>query len=97
MRGFPSLNMHATSGIEPHEQGLAAGLVQTSFQVGGAIALAIVRAIVTAQAGTSTDPDVLLDAYRTAIAVAVGVALLGLAVALSGTTMRRRELAPTEG
>ena len=40
--GFPTLNIQATNGVADHEQGLASGLVQTSFQVGGAIGLAIV-------------------------------------------------------
>ena len=53
MLGFPALNMQATAGVADEEQGLAAGLVQTSFQIGGAIGLAITTAIVTAQAGAS--------------------------------------------
>lgn len=96
--GFPTLNMQATNGIADHEQGLASGLVQTSFQVGGAIALAAVTAIVSAQAGTSEDPAVVLDAYRSALGVTVAVAALGLVVALSGMLPRRREaLVPGKG
>ena len=90
MLGFPSLNMQATNGIADHEQGLASGLVQTSFQVGGAIALAVVTAIVTAQAGTSSDPSVLLGAYHSALAVTVGIAVVGLVVALAGTARQLR-------
>lgn len=88
--GFPSLNMQATNGIADHEQGLASGLVQTSFQVGGAIALAVVSAIVTAQAGASTDPDVLIDAYRSALALTVGIAAVGAVIALSAVVRVRR-------
>ena len=58
--------------------------MQTSFQVGGAIGLAVVSAIVTSRAGASTDAAVLLDAYRTALVVVAGIAVAGLAVALSG-------------
>ena len=54
--GFPTLNIQATAGVADHEQGLAAGLVQTSFQVGGAIGLAVVSAIVTSQAGARPTP-----------------------------------------
>ena len=64
---FPTLNIQGTNGVGDHEQGLASGLVQTSFQVGGAIGLAVVSAIVTSRAGASTDAAVLLDAYRTAL------------------------------
>jgi MFS family permease len=88
---FPTLNIQATSGVANHEQGLASGLVQTSFQIGGAVGLAIVTAVVSAQAGGSTDPGTLMDAYRTAIGVAVVVAAVGVVVALSGLLQERRE------
>ena len=87
---FPTLNIQATAGVADHEQGLASGLVQTSFQVGGAIGLAIVTAVVAARAGGSTNPSTLLDAYQAAIGVAVVVATIGLAVALSGLVSERR-------
>jgi MFS family permease len=86
---FPAFNIQATAGVANHEQGLASGLVQTSFQIGGAIGLAIVSAVVSAQAGGSTDPDVLIDAYQTAIVVTVVVAAIGLVVALTGLARER--------
>ncbi len=86
---FPTLNIAGTSGVGDHEQGLASGLVQTSFQVGGAIGLAVVSAIITGHAGNSTDTGVILDAYRTALIVVTGVAIAGLAIALSGLGFRR--------
>jgi MFS family permease len=86
---FPTLNIAGTSGVGDHEQGLASGLVQTSFQVGGAIGLAVVSAIITGHAGGSTDPGVILEAYRTALIVVTGVAIAGLAIALSGLGLRR--------
>src|SRR5262249_56143624 len=46
--GFSALNIQATSGVANQEQGLASGILQTSFQVGGAIVLAIVTPIVDA-------------------------------------------------
>jgi MFS family permease len=86
---FPSLNMQATAGIADHEQGLASGLVNTSFQVGGALALAVVSAV----ASGSGD---IVDAYRTAIAVVLGVAVLGLVVALAGIVPGRGQEAYAE-
>ncbi|HEX6695417.1 MAG TPA: MFS transporter [Solirubrobacteraceae bacterium] len=86
---FPTLNIAGTSGVGDHEQGLASGLVQTSFQVGGAIGLAVVSAIISAQAGGSTDTGVILDAYRTALIVVTGIAIAGLAIALSGLVPQR--------
>jgi MFS family permease len=88
---FPTLNIQATAGVANHEQGLASGLVQTSFQVGGAVGLAIVSAVVAAQAGGSSDPSTLLDAYRAAIGVSLVVAAIGLVVAGSGLVSERRE------
>jgi MFS family permease len=79
---FPSLNMQATMGVADHEQGLASGLVNTSFQVGGALVLAIVSAV----ASGSGD---IVDLYRTAIGVVAGVAVLGLVVALAGIAPTR--------
>ena len=95
---FPTLNIQATSGVGDNEQGLASGLVQTSFQIGGAVVLAIVTAVVSAQAGGSTDPGVLTDAYRTAIGVSAVVAAAGMVVAIAGLAGERRgRLATAEG
>src|SRR5947207_6496032 len=47
--GFASLNVQATAGVADHEQGLASGILQTSFQVGGAMVLAAVTAVIDAR------------------------------------------------
>jgi MFS family permease len=86
---FPSLNIQATAGVADREQGLASGLVSTSFQVGGAIVLAVVSAVVTSRTGSATDAASMLDGFRPALGVATLVAALGLAVALSGAARRR--------
>src|SRR3954454_9979229 len=82
--GYSSLSVQAASGVSDHEQGLAAGLVQTSFQMGGAIVLAAVSAVV----GEGTVSD-----YRTAIAIVLGVAVMSLVVALAGLARPRYALA----
>jgi MFS family permease len=81
---FPALNIQATGGLADDEQGLASGLLNTSFQVGGALALALVTAVASAN-GDSIG----LDAFRPAIGVVCAVAAVGLAVALSGLPLRR--------
>ncbi|HZC13074.1 MAG TPA: MFS transporter, partial [Thermoleophilaceae bacterium] len=88
---FPTLNIQATAGVADHEQGLASGLVNTSFQVGGAIGLAIVTAVVSANTGGGTDAASLLDGFRPGIAVTAAVAALGLAVAITGVVREGRE------
>jgi MFS family permease len=79
---FPMLNIQATAGIADDEQGVASGLVQTSFQVGGAIVLAVITAIVTTQATGS--PSEIVDGYRVALEVVLAVSAVGLAIILAG-------------
>jgi EmrB/QacA subfamily drug resistance transporter len=95
---FPTLNIQATAGVPDHEQGLASGLVNTSFQVGGAVGLAIVSAVVSAGTGGGTDAASLLDGFRPGIGVVTAIAALGLAVAAAGVLRewRERGLAATE-
>jgi hypothetical protein len=78
---FPTLNMAATSGVADHEQGLASALLNTSFQLGGAVVLAIVTAVVAAGGAGATGAS--FDVYRPGLAVVAGVAVVGLAVALA--------------
>ncbi|MDT4912089.1 MAG: hypothetical protein QOC66_1217, partial [Pseudonocardiales bacterium] len=73
---FPSINAQATSGVAAHEQGLASGLVNTSIQLGGAIVLAVVTAIL-GNSGTPVKGE-LLPGMTTTIAVSVGVSVFGL-------------------
>jgi MFS family permease len=84
--GYAALTVQATAGVSDHEQGLAAGLVQTSFQFGGAVVLAAVSAVVGA--GSISD-------YRTAVAITVGVAGLSLLLALTGVIRTREAVATT--
>jgi len=89
---FPSINAQATAGVAAHEQGLASGLVQSSFQVGGAVVLAIVSAVVSSRAAGGN----FLDALPPSLAVVTGVAVLGLGVAASGLVGRREPALATE-
>jgi MFS family permease len=88
--GFSSLSVAATAGIPNSEQGLAASLFQTSFQVGGAVVLAVVTAVVDASGGGQvTSAVATLAAYRPALVLITGVAAIGLLVALTGLRSRR--------
>jgi EmrB/QacA subfamily drug resistance transporter len=83
---YGPLNIAATSGVKPEEQGLAGGLVNTSFQFGGALVLALVTAVNAANTGGGGSPQALLDGFQPAIAVSLIAATLGVAV----MTIRRR-------
>lgn len=88
---FPSLNVQATNGVDEHEQGMVSGLLNTSVQVGGAIFLAVVTAVVTANAPERGDasPQAVLDSYRPGLLVVTLVALAGLLITLTGLRTRR--------
>jgi MFS family permease len=95
--GFSALSLAATAGIPDREQGLAASLFQTSFQVGGAIVLAIVTAVVDAGgASRIISAQATLGAYRPALAVITAVSALGAMTALSGLLPARRQLAAAD-
>ena len=76
---YGPLNIAATNGIAPQEQGLAGGLVNTSFQFGGALALAVVTAVNAAHTDPAGGAEGLLDGFKPAILVSLAVALLGVA------------------
>jgi EmrB/QacA subfamily drug resistance transporter len=88
---YGPLNVAATNGVAPQEQGLAGGLVNTSFQFGGALVLAVVTAVNSANAGADGSPSAVLDGFHAAIFVSLIVALLGAAT----VTLRRRGREPT--
>jgi MFS family permease len=91
--GFSSLNIQATAGVADQEQGLASGILQTSFQVGGAIVLAIVTAVVNAGGANRVITSQTLSAYRPALVVISGISALGVAIALGGLSARRSRAA----
>jgi MFS family permease len=82
---FPSLNIQATTGVDDDEQGLASGLLNTSGQVGGAIVLAVVTAVLTSGGGETLS----IGSLRAAIVVSLVLALAGLAISAVG--LRRRK------
>lgn len=78
---FSAMNVQATNGVADDEQGLASGLVQTAFQVGGAMVLAVVTAVVGPSA---IQPGRVPDSFAPALAVITAVTVIGLTVALLG-------------
>jgi predicted MFS family arabinose efflux permease len=87
---FPALNIQATNGVSDSEQGLASGLVQTAFQVGGAIALAVITAVITAGGGAASSAGQVLGGYRAGLTVAAGIAAAGFVIAVALGALRSR-------
>jgi EmrB/QacA subfamily drug resistance transporter len=85
---FSSLNIQATSGVADDEQGLASGLVQTSFQVGGAVVLAVTTAVV---GGSVVRPGHVPSSFYPALGVVAGVSVAGLLVSLLALSRAARQ------
>jgi MFS family permease len=92
---YGPLNIMATAGIAPSEQGLAGGLLNTSFQFGGALVLAIVTAVNNANVGAGGGPQALVDGFRPAIVVPVVAGALGV-LAIGWGLVRRPAVEPAE-
>jgi EmrB/QacA subfamily drug resistance transporter len=88
---YGPLNIAGTNGVAAHEQGLASGLVSSSFQVGGALVLAVSTAVNNAAAGSGGSPQALLDGFQAAIVVSVIAAGIGALVTAVG---RRPQAVP---
>ncbi|WP_433329825.1 MFS transporter [Spirillospora sp. CA-294931] len=74
--GFSSIMAQATEGIEDSEQGLASGLVQTSGQVGAALVLAVLTALVAG--GPSAGEKADFNQFDSGVNLVTGVAVVGL-------------------
>ncbi|MFI7450668.1 MFS transporter [Nonomuraea sp. NPDC049714] len=81
---FPPLNIQATNGVDDEEQGLASGLLNTSGQVGGAVVLAVVTAVLTSGGGGLS-----IGSLRAAIVVCLVLALVGVAISATGLRVRK--------
>jgi EmrB/QacA subfamily drug resistance transporter len=90
---IPSLGT-AISSAPPEEGGLAAGIVNTSYQVGSALGLAAMTALAASQGASRLgDPQALTDGFSAAFLGAAGIAAAGGLLAL--VTLRQPHDAPT--
>jgi EmrB/QacA subfamily drug resistance transporter len=85
---FIPISIAALAGVEPHEAGLASGLINTSQQIGGAIGVAVASTILFTHFNdavkTGTAPPVALtDGVNIAFWVIAGVALVAVVAALT--------------
>ena len=93
---FPSINVQATAGIRNSEQGLAAGLIQTSTQVGAALVLAVTTAMVSGHGnasdagggGAAVNAAAMLEQYRPGLVLSAAVAIAALLIAASPSRRR---------
>jgi EmrB/QacA subfamily drug resistance transporter len=93
---YGPLNIAATNGVAAEEQGLASGLVSTSFQFGGALVLAVVTAVNNANTGAAGSAQGLLDGFQAAIVVSVIAATVGVLVTAARFRTRTEAAAEAE-
>lgn len=87
---YGPLTMAATEGVVEAEQGLAGGLLYTSFQFGTALGLSAVTAVSVAALGDATAPEARLEALRSALAVPVAAAVAAAVITAFGLRRRAR-------
>lgn len=92
---FPSINAQATSGVADHEQGLASGLVNTSVQIGGAIVLAIISAVLGSAAASEgpAQPGHVIPGMVDGLHVIVAITAVGVLASFALLVPRRRTVA----
>jgi len=93
------MTIAATAGVAPREAGLAAGLVNTSRQIGGAIGLAALATAAASRtnaalADHATAAHALTDGYNRASLITAAVALVGVFAALTLPKLVRPPVAP---
>jgi predicted MFS family arabinose efflux permease len=99
--GFGSTNVifgtavAGSAGIPNDEQGLASALLNATRQVGAAVGVAVLLSIVVTASGGQTASAGLAGAYRLALAVSAGLALLGAFVSLALPTRATDETGRT--
>jgi hypothetical protein len=91
----------AMSDVEPDQSGLASGLVNTSFMMGGALGLAVLASLAAARAhdasiGGQASFAALTDGYHVAFAVGAGFAIAAAVLGLKGPRMRTQPAAGSD-
>jgi EmrB/QacA subfamily drug resistance transporter len=80
--GYVAGSIASLAGVAETEAGLAAGLNNTSFQIGGALGVAILSTVAVSGADGDTPLIALTNGFRSSFATAIAFAGLGLLVAI---------------
>jgi EmrB/QacA subfamily drug resistance transporter len=80
--GYVAGSVASLAGVAESEAGLASGLNNTSFQIGGAVGVAIVSSVAASQASGADPLVALTNGFESAFAAAIVFAALGLVAAV---------------
>lgn len=94
---FTGMYIAAGYGIDMKEQGVASAIVNTGQQIGTALGLAVILAMISSGLGTSAtlgtmDPIRLTGAIRTAFVICAAIALLGILVAIMTLKQKKQNM-----
>ena len=86
---FPAVSVTAMSRVEPHQAGLAAGVLSTAHEVGAALGVAVLAAV--AAIGDAADAAGIAAGYEDGFLAAAGIALVLALVAVAAVPSVRPE------
>jgi len=83
---FTTMFIAGSTGVDPKVQGVASAVISTGQQIGGAVGLAVIMAMISAGMGTNESLETMMatelnQAIRTAFHIAAVTTLLGIVVA----------------
>ncbi len=96
---FNPILLTAMSGVEPTEAGLASGVVNTAFMMGGAVGLAILASLAASRTDALSADEAPLVALNGGyhLAFLVGAAFVVASAAVAGALIRVEQPAPAHG
>ncbi len=99
--GFPAMNIAAVAGTQPGEEGLASGVVNTSFRVGFPLGLAVLLTVAGAidppsSASAAAATAAVVAGFQVAMVAASILAMVGFVVALRLKNARPLRAQPGE-
>jgi EmrB/QacA subfamily drug resistance transporter len=80
--GYVAGSIGSLAGVPEEQAGLASGLNNTSFQIGGALGVAVLSSVAVSEAQGADPLAALTNGYQAAFATAIAFAALGLLVAI---------------
>jgi EmrB/QacA subfamily drug resistance transporter len=81
---FNPVLLAAMGDVPPEDSGLASGLLNTSFTMGGALGLAALASLAAARTGSTASPHALLGGYHIAFLCGAGLGVLAAVVGAVG-------------